>query len=136
MQEEQVFWDGNKKDAPLEPETDRISGLQTISDYFVNNIKLHYITIMVLLQEKAEQEGIDQQEVDATFEDIMQKQFPAMMKLSEEIAVNTLESLVKLGGISVGTYALTRVDSAEEAQECVYSFPAMYKIQLEKAHLL
>jgi hypothetical protein len=118
------------------PEPYRAMGLKAIAEHFVNNISLRYLDIMATFLEKAEQEGIDQEEQEGTFHDVMSGLLPIMMRLSSNITVQSLDDLVTLSNITFGLSRLSQADSAERAQRWMYKLPKQYYSQLAQEHLV
>lgn len=69
------------------PEPQRALAMAKIAEYLVNSMSLHFLDIMATFQRKAEQEGIDQEEREGTFQDSLSELFPIMMDLSRNISV-------------------------------------------------
>ncbi len=86
--------------------------------------------------QKAEQEGIGREEREATFQDIMPELFPSMMRLSRDLSVRSLDDLIRLSNITFGLYGLSQVETAEEAEQWIYTLPKVYHSQLEQDHLI
>ena len=118
------------------PEPYRAMGITNIAEYLISNMGLHFLDIMATFQEKAQQEGIDLEEREGTFNDIMEELFPTMMGLTTNVSVQSLENLVTLSNITIGLYRLSQVDSAERAQRWMYKLPKLYYSQLAQEHLL
>lgn len=118
------------------PEPYQAMGIAKIAEYLVSNMGLHFLDIMTTFQEKAEQEGIDREEREGTFNDIMPALFPLMMGLSRNVSVQSLDDLVTLSNITFGLYRLSRPESAERAQRWMYKLPKLYYRQLAQEHLV
>jgi hypothetical protein len=118
------------------PEPYQALAMKEIAEHLVNNMGLHYLDLMSTFQQKAEQEGIDQEEREGTFHDTMAELLPAIMGLSRNISIRSLDDLVTLGNITFGLYRLSQVDSAERAQRWMYKLPKLYRSQLAQEHLL
>jgi phospholipid N-methyltransferase len=117
-------------------EENRNAGLTAIAQHFISTLSLHYLDIMSIFQQKAEQEEIDLEEREGTFHDILEASFPLMLGLSSNISIQSLNDLLTLSNITVGLYRLSHVDSAERAQRWMYKLPKLYHSQLAQAHLL
>lgn len=118
------------------PEPYKAMGITKIAEHLVGNMGLHFLDIMATFQEKALKEGIDLEECEGTFQDIMEEQFPIMMEITKNVSVQSLEELVTLSNITIGLYRLSRVDTAERAQRWMYKLPKLYYSQLAQEHLL
>ena len=82
--------------------------------------------IVKLSDERAEQEGIDQEEQAGTFEDVLPDWFCKMMELSKSVSVQSVDDLVDLSKITRGWYGPSQVDTAEDAQRWMYRLPRVY----------
>lgn len=111
-------------------------GLGSIAEYIVSNMNLHFLTILKLFQEKAEQEGFTSQEREDTCKDILPAWRELMAGLNKLIVVDTLDDLVNLSNITIGLCRLYHADSAEEAQRVLYEAPQVYRDQLMQKQLL
>ena len=60
----------------LLPEPQRTLGITKIAEYLVNSMSLHFLDIMALFQQKAEIEGIDNEERLETLRGVMSEIFP------------------------------------------------------------
>lgn len=118
------------------PEPYQAMGIAKIAEYLVSKMGLHFLDIMTTFQEKAEQEGIDREEREGTFNDIMPELFPLMMELSRNVSVQSLDDLLSLSNITFGLYRLSRPESAERAQRWMYKLPKLYYSQLAQEHLV
>lgn len=118
------------------PEAYRAMALTKIAECLVDNMGLHFLDIMTTFQQKAEQEGIDREEREATFQDIMPELFPSMMRLSRNLSIHSLDDLIRLSNITFGLYGLSQVETAEEAERWIYTLPKVYHSQLEQDHLI
>ncbi len=118
------------------PKPYQAAGMTIIAQHLVNNMSLHFLDIMETFLEKAEQEGIDQEEQEGTFHDVMSELLPIMMRLSGNITVQSLDDLVTLSNITFGLYRLSQADSAERAQRWMYKLPKLYCSQLAREHLV
>ncbi len=114
----------------------RTAGLTAIAEYFANALSLHFLDIMSTFQQKAEQEGIDLDEREGTFHDILSESYPVMMELNRNIFIQSLDDLLTLSNITFGLYGLSQVDSAESAQRWMYKLPKLYHSQLAQEHLV
>lgn len=117
------------------PEPYRVMGLKAIAEHFVNNISLHFLDIMATFQQKAEYEGLDAEEREETFRDILPELFPTMMGLSKCVSVQSIDDLLTLSNITLGLYRHSQLASAEGAQRWMYKLPAQYCNQLAREHL-
>ena len=117
-------------------EENRNAGLTAIAKHFISTLSLHYLDIMSIFQQKAEQEEIDLEEREGTFHDTLESSFPLMLGLSSNIFIQSLNDLLTLSNITVGLYRLSHVDSAESAQRWMYKLPKLYHSQLAQEHLI
>jgi len=117
-------------------EENRNAGLTAIAQHFISTLSLHYLDIMSIFQQKAEQEEIDLEEREGTFHDTLEASFPLMLGLSSDISIQSLNDLLTLSNITVGLYRLSHVDSAERAQRWMYKLPKLYHSQLAQEHLI
>ena len=113
----------------------RAAALTTIAENLVSSIGLHYLDILATFREKAEQEGIDAEEQEATLFDSMTELFPILMGLSKRIVVQSLDDLATLSAITIGLYGLSHAETAEQAQRWIYSLPKVYMRQLAQEHM-
>jgi hypothetical protein len=118
------------------PEEYRAVGLTTIAEHFVNGMELHMLAIMATFQQRAEQEGISQEERQSTFNDILPQMFQTLAMLSKQISVKSLDELAALSNITVALYTLSRAETAQEAQKWLYELPTTYCRRLVQAGLL
>jgi len=118
------------------PEPYRAMAMTKVAEYLVDAMGLHYLDIMTTFRQKAEEEGIDREEREGTFQDIMPELFPTMMRLSRNISVHSLDDLINLSNITFGLYGLSLVNSAERAQRWMYRLPRLYHDQLAQEHLI
>lgn len=118
------------------PEPYRIAAMNVIAEKLVSSIGVHYLDVLAMFRENAEKEGIDAGERDATLDDSMTELFPLILDLSRKVAVRSLDDLATLSAITIGLYGLSHVESAEQAQDWIYSLPKAYIEQLDREHLL
>jgi hypothetical protein len=118
------------------PDTCQSLGLTKIAEYLVGNMGLHYLDMMALFQQKAEDEGIDKEERIETLRGVMPLLFSEMMAASKQIVIRTLDDLVTLSNITSGLHALSQAKTAEEAQSWMYELPVIYLRQLKQERLL
>ena len=111
-------------------------GLQTVAEQTINNMKLHILSLMILLQEKAEQEGISAEELVETLDYIKPKTFQLLEKLSKSVLVQSLDDLAVLVNISTRLQTLSTSYTAQEAQSWLFELPDMYYQQLAKEGLV
>jgi hypothetical protein len=117
-------------------EENRNAGLTAIAQHFISTLSLHYLDIMSIFQQKAEQEEIDLEEREGTLHDILEASFPLMLGLNSNISIQSLNDLLTLSNITIGLYRLSHVDSAESAQRWMYKLPKLYHSQLAQEHLI
>jgi hypothetical protein len=117
------------------PNPYRAAALTTVAENLVSSIGLHYLDILATFREKAEQEGIDAEEQEATLVDSMTELFPLLMGLSKRIVVQSLDDLATLSAITIGLYGLSHTENAEQAQRWIYSLPKVYMRQLAQEHM-
>lgn len=114
----------------------RFAAINTIAEKLVSSIGVHYLDILASFRERAEQEGFDAKERDATLNDSLTELFPLILGLGRKVAVRSLNDLAMLSTITIGLYGLSQVESAEQAQDWIYSLPKVYIEQLDREHLL
>ena len=114
----------------------RALGMTKIAEYFVSTMSLHFLDIMAIFQQKAEDEGIDREERIETLQGVMPELFSEMMGISKHIHLRSLDDLVTLTNITFGLYTLSQVDTAEEAQGWMYELPVIYRRQLSQERLI
>ncbi len=117
------------------PDPYRAPALTNIAENLVSSIGLHFLDILATFREKAEQEGIDAEEQEATLADSLTELFPLLMGLSKRIVVQSLDDLATLSAITIGLYGLSHAETAEQAQRWIYSLPKMYMRQLTQEHM-
>lgn len=118
------------------PEEYRAMGLKAIAEHLVNDMGLHILDVMATFQKGAEQEGIDAEEREGTFEDVMLETFQTLTELSKQVSVKSISDLINLSNITIGLYGLYQVDSAEDAQSVMYTLPLLYRRQLAQRSLV
>ena len=107
----------------------REEALQTIAEQFVAAMKLHLLRITVIFYQRAEQEGIAEEERDETLQGT-REELHNFGGLTYKITVNTLEALARLGEITVSILDLSQCSSAEAAQSWLYDLPVIYQESL------
>ncbi len=117
-------------------EENRTAWLTEIGKHLANILGQHFLEMLVIFAQRAEQEGIDLKERAETFYDILNVSFPAMLGLSRNISIQSLDDLLTLSSITAGLYRLSQHDSAERAQRWMYKLPKLYHSQLAQAHLI
>lgn len=118
------------------PEQYRATALKSIAEKLVSSMAMHYLDILAVFRQKAEQEDIDAEEQAATITDCMTDLFPMIAGLSHKIAIQTLDDLVTLAAITVGFYGMSHVETAEQAQHWLYALPQEYAGRLAQEHLI
>ena len=117
-------------------EENRTAWLTEIAKHLANISCQHFLEMLVIFTQRAEQEGIDLKEREETFHDILNVSFPLMLGLSSNISIQSLNDLLTLNNITIGLYRLSHVDSAERAQRWMYKLPKLYHSQLAQEHLI
>ncbi len=107
-----------------------------IAEYLVNIMSLHFLQLVALFREKAELEGIHTEERATILHSIITEVLPEMMSLSRHVVVRSIDDLVTLSNITFGLYALSQVESAEDAQNWLYELPVLYRRQLVQERLV
>jgi hypothetical protein len=118
------------------PEPQRTMGLKAIVEHITNSMSLHYLDLMATFKEKAEQEGIDQEEQEGTFEDIFEEGFQMMMELSSEVTIQSLRDFEMLCSALISAYVQRYEVSASDAQSALYSLPNRCYRPLQRKNLL
>jgi hypothetical protein len=108
--------------------------IHTIAEQFANTIQLHALQNIAIFYQQALDEGIDAEERDETLKDVEANTYHLMM-LDKQLAVNSLETLLRLGKITASVQDLSQCDNAEEAQRWMYKLPNIYQSRLEQEHL-
>lgn len=116
------------------PEPYKSMSLEATGERIVNDIKLHYLTIVATFIQKAEVEGIDSEEESEALKDVRLRAY-RLMELSKHISVESLSDLLKLSTVSSGLYSLSKVEDADNAQNWMYKFPSLYEGRLKQEHL-
>ncbi len=114
---------------------DRI-GLQIVAEQTINNMKLHILSLMMLLQEKAVHEDISKEELEETFNYISPNAFQVLEVLGSAISVQSLDDLATLVNITTRLQILSTSYTAHEAQSWLFELPDMYYRQLVKERLI
>ena len=117
-------------------EEDRTAWLTEIAKHLANILCQHFLEMLVIFAQRAEQEEIDLEEREGTFHDTLEASFPLMLGLSSNISIQSLNDLLTLSNITIGLYRLSHVDSAERAQRWMYKLPKLYHSQLAQEHLI
>ena len=107
-----------------------------MAEYLVNTMSLHFLDIVATFRQKAENEGIDREELMQTLRGIMPDLFLEMMGISKQVFIHTLDDLTTLSNITLSLYTLSQVDTAEEAQGWMYELPVLYRRQLVQENLV
>lgn len=118
------------------PEEGGDAGIETITEYLVNFLKLHFLDIVATFQQKAVEEGMDVAERDEIVRDAMTESFQTVQKLGKLLSVQTVGELLLLSNITFGLYALSQSETAEKAQRWIYKLPKIYRHRLEQEHLI
>lgn len=118
------------------PEFYQVLGMTKIAEYFVSILGLHFLDLLATFQQKAEDEGIDREELIQTIKGAMPELFPEMMGISKQVLVRSLDDLITLGNITLSLHTLSQADTAEEAQSWIYDLPGLYLHQLTQERLL
>ncbi len=105
-----------------------------IAERLANDVKLHFLDIVATFHEKAEEEGIDIEELNETLENAKWST-ARLMQIDKSLSVNSAEDLLKLANVTIGLLTLSQVDTAEQAQRWIYKLPALYQNRLEQQHL-
>jgi hypothetical protein len=143
----EILWQRSLKPSPetlqriiefliLLPEPQKTLGITKIAEYLVNSLSLHFLDIMALFQQNAENEGIDKKERIGTLEGVLHEVFSEMLEISKHVLVRSIDDLVALGNITYSLYTLSQVDTAEDAQSWMYELPILYQQQLVQNGLL
>ncbi len=111
-------------------------GMTKIAEHLVSMMSLHFLNIMAIFHQKAEDEGIDREERTETLQGVMPELFSEMMGISKHIHIRSLDDLVTFTNITFGLYTLSQVDTAEEAQGWMYELPVTYQRQLSQERLI
>ena len=111
-------------------------GMTKIAEHLVSMMSLHFLNIMAIFHQKAEDEGIDREERTETLQGVMPELFSEMMGISKHIHIRSLDDLVTFTNITFGLYTLSQVDTAEEAQGWMYELPVTYRRQLSQERLI
>jgi hypothetical protein len=109
-------------------------GIHAIAERFVNTPQIHALQIIATFYQQSLDEGIDAEERDETLKDVEANTYHLMM-LNKQLAVNSLETLLRLGKITASVQDLSQSDNAEEAQRWMYKLPNIYQSRLEQEHL-
>lgn len=118
------------------PEEDRAIGIEALAEHLVSIIKLHFLDIVAMFHQKAEEEGISAAERDEIAHDVRQELFQALQKLSEQLSVKSVNDLATLSNITFGLYTVSHVDNSEQAERWIYKLPRIYRERLEHEHLV
>lgn len=112
----------------------RDMAITSLAERLVNDMKLHFLDIIATFYQKAEQEGIDEEEREETLRDI-EADTLQLMELSKNISISSLDELLQLSNITSGLEMLSRSKDAESAQSWMYKLPALYQERVEQEHL-
>jgi len=118
------------------PESYQMLGMTKIAEYLASSMSLHFLDIMAVFQQKAENEGMSREERIQTIQGVMPELFPEMMGISKQVLIRSLDDLVTLSNITFSLYTLSQVDTAEEAQSWMYELPVLYWRQLTQERLI
>ncbi len=118
------------------PESYKNLGMTKIAEYLVNVLSLHFLDIIAIFQQKAEGEGIGEEECKQTLHGAIIEKFSEMMGISKHVIIRSIDDLVTLSNITLSLQTLSQVNSAEEAQNWMYDLPELYYRQLKQEHLI
>lgn len=118
------------------PEEYKVKGLTAIGNYLANNLILHFLDIMVIFWQKAEQEGIDLEEREQYLNYVLTELFPKMVGLNRAIFIESLDELAALSNITLSLQTLSHADTAVEAQSWMYELPKIYPCELAQENLV
>ncbi len=118
------------------PEEEQALGIEAIAEHLVSTMKLHFLDIVAMFRQKAEEEDISVQERDEVVQDVMPEAYHSIQKLGQQLAVKSVSDLVVLGNITLGLYTVSQVTSAEQAERWMYTLPGIYRDRLEHEHLI
>lgn len=116
------------------PEPYKTMGVHAIAERFVNTLQLHALQIIATFYQQSLDEGIDTEEREETLKDVEANTYHLMI-LNKQLAVTSLETLLRLGKITASVQDLSQCDNAEEAQRWMYKLPNVYQSRLEQEHL-
>jgi hypothetical protein len=112
----------------------REAAIRLAAQQFVHSMTLHMLQLATTFHRHAEEEGIEEDERDATLQDVKEN-ISAILELNRALEIDSVESLHKLGTITVSIIDLSHFSTAEEAQSTLYALPGIYEGWLERAHL-
>jgi hypothetical protein len=118
------------------PEPYKVLGMTKIAEYLASEMSLHFLDLLATFQQKAENEGIDREELVETLQGAISEFFPEMMGISKQVLIKSLDDLITLSNITLSLYTLSQAKTAEEAQDWIYELPVLYGRQLAQERLI
>lgn len=118
------------------PTEEKLASFRAIAHHFVNAMSLHCLEVMAIFRIKAEQEGIAQEEITGTFEDVFSETWHILDGVNMYLSIQSLEDVVNLAHITIGLYELYQIESAEDAQSVMYDLPSIYYDSLARTQLI
>jgi len=113
----------------------REAAIRLAAQQFVHSMTLHMLQLATTFHRHAEEEGIEEDERDATLQDVKIEAY-SLMDLTRRLAVDTLETLVRLAEITESIQDLSQCRSAEEMHSWLYDLPVIYQESLEREQLV
>ncbi len=118
------------------PEGNQVLGIETLAEYLLDVMKMHFLDIVATFHQKAEEEGIDVNECAETIKDVMPESLHVLQNLGKHLSVHSVEDLATLASVTLGLYVASEVESAEQAQRWMYKLPKIYSDRLQEEHLV
>jgi hypothetical protein len=112
----------------------REAAIRLAAQQFVYSMTLHLLQLATTFHQHAEEENMDEDERDETLRDVKEN-ITAILELNRVLEIDSVESLHKLGTITMSIIDLSHFSTAEEAQSTLYALPGIYEGWLERAHL-
>ncbi len=103
--------------------------LNMVADYLVSTMKVHVLSLMTTLQNKAEQDDIWPEHCKETIEQVLPE---ASLLLNGDISLQSLDELYMLAHITGSLQTLSITASAAMAQNWLYNLASMYHEELEE----
>ena len=117
------------------PEPYKNMAIQTLAERLVNEMKIHFLSLVVTFQEKTQLEGMDEEEYTETLHDI-EAETLKLMELSKQVCVYSLDDLIRLSNITFGLRVLSDAQDAESAESWMYKLPLSYREKLQQERLV
>jgi hypothetical protein len=112
----------------------RKEAIQFVTRQFVFAMELHLLQMTVTFYQQANRGGFDKELIEGTIEDV-KAEFSKVFEIDQQIYVDSMGKLFKLGKITEHIMGFSHFASAEETQRSLYAIPGLYQGWLKRAQL-